>query len=121
MTSSTLDRITALIGLPATIGLTRVFGGQRVWVPSAAPSPSHPLTQAVGGDAVELLCAEFGNAKLEVPSARAALIAARNEAIIAGYLAGRGIRELHRAHKLSPRMIRKILDAGGVVRPDQGK
>lgn len=110
---SLLEEIEQAIGRPATIELTRVYGGQTLRVP-ASVQETHPLATAVGVRAANLLCKEFVGMALDIPCERASLIRARNEEIVINYRAGASVRGLAIYHRLSRPMVRKILRASGV-------
>lgn len=115
MTTSTLDRISSSIGLPAAIGICRLYGGRQVWIPTSV-GLDHPICVEIGTVAAERLCREFGGATLDVPSERSALIAHRNDVISRAYIAGTPVQTLAREHRLSRKMIHNILDALGIDR-----
>jgi hypothetical protein len=119
MTTSMLDEITKAIGLPAAIGLSRVYGGSLLRIPQRIDQ-SHPICVAIGADAAEKLCREFHGMAIDVPSERVALIAHRNEVICREYLDGATVVSLARDHRLSRKMIHKILDAAGIDRRSSG-
>lgn len=113
---SILEEIEESIGRPATIALTRVYGGRTLRVPSSIHT-AHPIAIAVGMDAAAKLCREFNGMALEIPSERSSLLRARNEAIVAAYLhpvEPASIRRLAMDHQVSRKMIRKILAKHGV-------
>lgn len=111
MTSSVLDRLAQVIGLPAAVNLTSSYGGGRLRVPKAVRK-THPLCVAVGVAAARKLCDEFAGEELDIPSERCGLLASRNAQICALY-PGKGVKALGRQFRLAPRTIRKILDANG--------
>jgi Mor family transcriptional regulator len=113
MTCQVLEELIESIGLPATIELTRAFGGRTLHVPKTAP-PLHPLVLAVGQRAAETLCRDFACMALEIPSERKALVTTRNEAIVQAYQDGATVKGLAIEHQLSRKMIRKILRRAGV-------
>lgn len=119
MTTSMLDEIAKAIGLPAAIGLSRVYGGRLLRIPQKIHQ-AHPICIAIGTEAAERLCAEFHGMAIDVPSERAALIAHRNEVIGREYLGGATVRTLAREYCLSRKMIHKILKERGVPRRPSG-
>lgn len=62
----------ALIGAEATRRLVAAFGGTRLYIPMASRlRPSHKLVAAVGWDAAERLCREYGGVgDLKIPTCR---------------------------------------------------
>jgi hypothetical protein len=119
MTSAILGEIAQAIGLPATIELTRAYGGRTLHVPKAMPS-LHPLVLAIGAGAATVMSREFAGMALEIPAERTALIAQRNEAIILAYGQGMSVKGLAVDHGLSRKMIRKILRRAGVPLRSEG-
>ena len=119
MTSSMLDEIAQAIGLPAAIGLSRKYGGTLLRIPPRVDQ-HHPICVVIGTEAAERLCREFPCMAIDVPSERAALIAHRNEVICREYQGGETVLKLARDHRLSRKMIHKILDAAGIDRRSSG-
>lgn len=119
MTTPMLDEIVRTIGLPAAIELCRVYGGTALKVPTRLDL-HHPICVAIGTEAAEMLAREFPGMVINVPSERKALIANRNQVICREYLAGANVLPLSRHHRLSRKMIHKILAAGGIVRRSAG-
>lgn len=114
---SILEEIEEAIGRPATLALTRVYGGRTLRVPSAIHT-AHPIAIAMGMDAANKLCREFEGMALEIPSERSSLLRARNEAIVAAYLhplTPASVRRLSIEHQISRKMVRKILCKHGVA------
>lgn len=115
MSSRVLEEIAQAIGMPATIELTRAYGGRTLHVPKTLPA-LHPLVLAVGGEAAAVLSREFAGMAIEVPAERQALVAARNRTIAQEYQDGKSVKRLARDWVLSRKMIHKILEAEGVCR-----
>jgi hypothetical protein len=113
VSASEIDQVIAVIGMPALIGLTRVYGGDMLRVPVSVRD-EHPLCVAIGVDAARKLCEAFPDVEIYVPAERTALIRARNDAIVTAYLAREAISKIARENRISPRMVRKILGAAGV-------
>jgi DNA-binding NarL/FixJ family response regulator len=61
--------LVALIGESALIALAEAFGGTRLYVP-ATLDDSHRIVRAIGPDAAQALCRQFGPATIRVPLAR---------------------------------------------------
>lgn len=113
MSASDIDRVIAVIGMPAFISLTRVYGGDMLRVPVSVRD-EHPLCVAIGVDAARKLCEAFPDVEIYVPAERTALIRARNDAIVAAYRARETVSKIARDNRISPRMVRKILGAAGI-------
>lgn len=111
MSSAVLEELVRLIGMPAAIEVARVYGGSTLRVPQTL-GPLHPLTVAIGAEAAQAIAREFAGCALDIPAERSALIAWRNETIVAAHGDGASVHALARDHRLSRKMIRKILSRG---------
>ncbi|MBK5937162.1 Mor transcription activator family protein [Halorhodospira halophila] len=100
------------IGHTATVRLLRAYGGRRVYIPVNI-APDHPLAAAIGYRACEPLAQRWGGERLDIPDDQTAILDLRNRQIVAQYTGGEPIRSLARRYGLSPRMVRKVLDAAG--------
>lgn len=65
--SAILEEIASVIGLPATLLLTRAFGGQTTRVP-VNPKRGTPLVLMIGLPAAQRLAAQFRREYLSVPT-----------------------------------------------------
>lgn len=124
--SSTLDEIVEVIGLPATLFLSRHFGSRALKIPIHATATS-PLAIAIGGPAANLLCDQYRGEYLNVPAestvllqyaealekGRAELLAYRNQLIRGEVAAGGKILRVALKYSLSRKMIRKIIAPRG--------
>lgn len=120
MTCAILEDLIETIGLPATIELTRVYGGRTLHVPMTL-TQAHPLALAIGVQAAEALSRAFSQVQIEVPAARAALLVQRNAAIVQAYLHEEAsIKGLAAEYCLSRKMIRKILRHAGLTLRSEG-
>lgn len=113
MASNILRELIRLIGLPAALTLTRVYGGRTLRVPSRATSV-HPLTVSLGAPVAEVLCREYAGIELDVPSERTALLEHRNRLICQEYGQGSSIKSIARRYGITRTMVRKVLRASGV-------
>jgi len=64
-----VERISAVIGLDATLALIEEYGGNPIYIPTQ-PIPDSPLVATIGWEAAEKLCAMWGRDYLKVPVAR---------------------------------------------------
>lgn len=113
MSSSMLNELVDLIGLPACLALARKYGGRTIRVPIAA-STTHPLHVTIGETAMVALCKEFGGVHIEIPAERTALMEQRNRLICEEVLGGRKVLTTARRYGISPKMVRNILQQRGV-------
>ncbi|MCG5530952.1 hypothetical protein LRD18_08710 [Halorhodospira halochloris] len=100
------------IGHTATVRLLRAYGGRRLYIPVTI-APDHPIAAAIGYRACEPLAQRWGGKRLDIPADQTAILNMRNRLIVDQYLGGEPVRSLARRYGLSPRMIRKVLDAVG--------
>ncbi|WP_019024078.1 MULTISPECIES: Mor transcription activator family protein [unclassified Thioalkalivibrio] len=112
MTSKLVAELADAIGYQPTVRLIRAYGGRRLYIPRQA-DPEHPITLTVGHTAATQLCDQYPGTRLDLPDEQTSLLELRNRRIVAESQRGRETRALARDYGLSPRMIRKILDAAG--------
>ena len=103
------------IGDAAATRLLRAYGGRRLYVPRDPPR-DHPIALTIGADAARRLADDWGGQRIELPDSSVAELHLRNSRIIREYQRGHPVRTLARAYRLSPRMVRKILDRAGIPR-----
>ena len=104
-----LRDIAALIGLPATMTLVRVYGGTRLYVPKRFDQ-EHPLTKLLGHESALILIDHYGGDEhFDIPIATAHVRALRNGKIRRDRQMGATHRELARRNTMTERQIRNIL------------
>ncbi|MFP4137461.1 MAG: Mor transcription activator family protein [Halomonas sp.] len=108
--SSLARALADAIGHTATVRLMRAYGGRRLYIPVAIPE-EHPLAAVLGYRACRPLSERWGGERITIPDDQTALLDLRNRKIAEQYRAGEPIRSLARRYGLSPRMVRKVLDA----------
>lgn len=111
-TSSSMQDLVELIGIPACLRLSRTYGGRTIRVPTKE-NENHPLSVILGAVAAASLRREFGGIHIEVPTERTALLEHRNMLIRQEVAAGAKILPTANRWGLSPKMIRKILAKAG--------
>ena len=73
-----LCELVDVIGLQATQSLVSEYGGVRLTVPTKMPE-DHPLAELLGIDAARKLSHHYAQERLDVPNAKAAIMAVRNQ------------------------------------------
>lgn len=107
-----LDMVEAL-GAEAADAVVRLFGGQRLYVPTTPPA-DHPV-QRLGAALAQALAAHYGGETLEVPNLR---IVSRRAVIHDMAAAGRSPNDIAAATGLTHRRVRQVL-AETAPHPDQ--
>jgi Mor family transcriptional regulator len=110
-----------IVGLQATMALVRVYGGLRVYFPTAErAAPDHPYASLVGVEAFLKLCEEYGGQQhFQLPKAERALLAVRNAHIAADYGADKTARDIAGEHGLTEGQVVRIVAAMGVKAPPE--
>jgi hypothetical protein len=104
-----LQEIAALIGLPATLQIIAAYGGTRLYVPKRF-DPDHPLVKLVGHAAAAKMVEIYGGMDhFDIPAARRAAEAVRNERIRAERRDGATQARLAVKWGISERWIRTIV------------
>lgn len=106
--SSGYREVADVIGLEAALRLVQAFGGVRFAVPRKCAA-QHPLTIALGEEAVLSLERFCGGTELRIPTAAQACRGRRDRAITAERAAGRAVQELARRFGLDERRVQQIL------------
>lgn len=107
--------VVRLIGLPRAIDLFRTLGGVDFPVPKGANNNRfgamrfEMLSECVGVEAAEVLCAEFGSTRLYIPKCQQALQHIRDRRIVREFDAGASSEELALKFRLTHRGIDAIL------------
>jgi hypothetical protein len=117
--SELLDELVSQVGFQTAIRICRAYGGTRLAIPSKTHE-THPLALLVGLDAARTLSATYGGQRLAIPAEVNALLMQRNATICQDYVGGTSISTLARRHRLSRKMITKILDAQSIPRRMDG-
>jgi hypothetical protein len=117
--SELLDEIVDQVGFQPAIRICRAYGGQKLRIPLKVPE-SHPLALLIGLDAATKLSKAYGGECLTIPAEVNALLKQRNATICQDYVGSASISKLARRHRLSRKMITKILDAAGIPRRLEG-
>lgn len=108
MLPQVLQDFVRLIGLAPTLVIVEQYGGCRLYVP-VRPTEDHPLAQLIGFENLCTLSRVYGlESHFDIPKATLATRHLRNEKIRADY-ASKSVRDLAREHRLTERMIWKIL------------
>lgn len=107
--NSTLDDIAGVIGFTPTLRLVAWYGdvSAQLYVPSAA-SPDHDLARLIGMQAFELLCREWGNEHLAIPTMQAYHEDCRNRKVKDLLEKGHSPREIARYVDVGERRVQQI-------------
>ena len=104
-----LREIAELIGLPAALTLSRVYGGRRLYVPRRY-DPEHPLVKLLGHQAAIRLIDNYGGLEhFDVPMAASLTRELRNRAIRRDRARGDSCSTLARRYQMTERTIWTIL------------
>lgn len=107
-----IQELSDLIGLPATLAMVKAYGGVDLKVPVRTRSGGKTrgdLIALLGTVATERLILNYGGERLAVARCAAALRHQRNIEIIAAYDAGQMPARLARAYGMTERNVRHIL------------
>jgi hypothetical protein len=113
-----LRQMVELIGLPGTMTIVQQYGGTLLYIPRQADENPH-LLRMIGVEKAGILGRALGPDKRLIPSAKPALIAARNRQILAD-LQTLSLRQVARRYHLGERQVWYIkaqaqAQAGGAV------
>jgi Mor family transcriptional regulator len=115
-----LQDFVRLIGVTATMGLVRRYGGLRIYIPSPdRVTDDHPMAQIIGVSALKKLAGVYGQeSHFQLPKAERALLAVRNAQIAAEYAGEKTARQLAMEHRLTEGQVVRIVSSMGVKAPD---
>lgn len=103
-----LCELVDVIGLQATQSLVSEYGGVRLTVPTKMPE-DHPLAQLLGVETARKLSHHYAQERLDVPNAKAAMLAVRNQNMRQEHADGDSARVLARRYRLTERRVWEIL------------
>lgn len=107
--NTTLDDLSSIIGLSATIRLAAWWGGKNLYIP-ADPDGDMRLTSLIGLPAARRLTAAYAREHIAVPSLHGLMIEQRNVRIFYDLTAGKSIKEIAQKNDLSERRVAQIRD-----------
>jgi len=96
-----------LLGAERALMLSRRFGGQRIYIPSAPPRPG-TAAHAMGVDVWQALRADFRGERIRIPGYGALKRYVRRQRAVAMLNAGESVSAVARVTGLSDRTIRRI-------------
>jgi len=105
---SSLKDLVDVIGLAATQKLVSVYGGLRIIVPVKIPE-THPLAELLGLETARKLSEHYALERIDLPNAKAAVQAVRDQKMQEEHRAGVSARKLAFQYRLTERRVWEIL------------